>query len=128
MTRIWELILEVYTTNEDLWRLLDDQRKFHAAELIVSAWKRREKKLNMAKSSRPDIIVALEKHIMELKKGDVSSEAANAPAEVNMAETDPLSTAEYLDPGSFDPASVAELNFDDIDWSYWDGLDFAATI
>ena len=86
VTRIWELILEIYTACEDLWKLGDDQRKLHAAELIVTAWKRHEKTLNDVEHiARPHIITALEKRIKEFKKGDASNAASDAPKEVNGA-------------------------------------------
>ena len=58
-----------------------------------------------------------------MKKREIASDA---PKEVDTVEVARLPDATEVDLGVFDPSSVAELNFEEIDWSYWEGLDLAS--
>lgn len=121
--RFWDLLSDLYTANASLSELLEDRRKLHAARLVVAAWKARPNKSETDRSvPSPDLVANLEARLSEGSTGL----APNTKAE----EAEPKSAEEGLEPvtseslmAEQDFSAVFDLDFQDIDWSFWNSID-----
>ena len=126
--KIWNLPIDVYASNPGLSDLTEDPRKLHAAELMVAAWKIQERCLlgSRRDSGKPAPLAQLEIRLAEAKEQAEQPEQAR-PQQSVMANAElpmPQETgAVTVDDTDMDMNSVAELTFDDIDWSFWLGLE-----
>ncbi|KAL8868028.1 MAG: hypothetical protein Q9174_005263 [Haloplaca sp. 1 TL-2023] len=117
--RIWDLLSGLYTTNSTLFQFHEDRRISHAASLVSTAWKTCEKRSHTPK---PDFVTRLETQLeayrRQIKEGETEISTENLSAE---RPFEPL-TPETMGSGQ-DPNAMFDLNFQDIDWSFWSSID-----
>lgn len=121
--RMWDLLSELYSTNPTLSRLAEDRRRYHAAELIVAAWKARQSRSNSNQSlPKPDFVTHLETLLP-----DPSIDSAQKPNKTAAQLGDAAQHAEPVTPQSFlaeqDIDADFSLDFQDIDWAFWSSID-----
>lgn len=121
--RIWTLLSDLYAANTSLLELAEDRRKLHAAELIVAAWKTCQSKGTVGQSSlRPNFVINLENRLAEcLAKSTQRSSTKNGHEE-NPEGAVGLETPQSL-PVEQDASVLFDLDFQDIDWSFWNSID-----
>ncbi|KAL9109897.1 MAG: hypothetical protein Q9227_005420 [Pyrenula ochraceoflavens] len=112
--RIWGLLSDLYSTNSTLWELSEDRRKAQAAELVITAWKARQNKLDH-QLQKPDFVANLETRLAEhrllLQGGAVKQETNES-----VATSHSVLLGEEMD-------ALFNIDFQDIDWSFWSGID-----
>ncbi|KAK5999846.1 hypothetical protein QM012_004934 [Aureobasidium pullulans] len=106
--RIWDLLSDLYTYNKNLLELSEDRRKLHAAELIISAWKARH--TADASAPMPLCVTILQPLLNEHR---VAVESAQPEA---IGPLEPVMIEEDLN-------EILGLEFQDIDWSFWAGME-----
>ena len=118
--RIWDLLSDLYSANDSLSQLSEDRRRSHAAALLVAAWKSRIHKSSSEHSFQtPMFVVNLEKRLREAQMEAARTSGAGPPQQADThvsAEPELGMTLEGLNP-------VFELDFQDIDWSFWSSMD-----
>lgn len=120
---IWALLSDLYAANESLLELTDDRRRLHAAELIIKAWKAcRSKRTAKNIVSKPDFIGDLENRLVAcmshptepLTFEETDRDAQQEPIDLNGSKS-------FLDDEDFNV--LFNLDFADIDWSFWNSID-----
>ncbi|KAK9781353.1 hypothetical protein SCARD494_14126 [Seiridium cardinale] len=120
---IWDVLSDLYASNKSFLELTEDRRRLHAAELIVAAWKTCQSRGTLGRTlPRPDFVSNLEKQLVESVAASTQTSApkdtdANLPGEPAVLDTYPS----FLD--DQDGNGLLELNFQDIDWSFWNSFD-----
>jgi hypothetical protein len=116
---LWMLLSDVYAAHIDLLVLADDKRKFHAAELVVTAWNAHQSKTSGENLETPDFVVEIANKLAEYC---TSVEEGNAETQLNAGNYEapsPLSTDEIFAEGTFE----FDINLQDIDWGFWSSID-----
>ncbi|KAI4223716.1 MAG: hypothetical protein L6R36_005212 [Xanthoria steineri] len=116
--RIWALLSDIYAANPGLSDLSDDRRKSYAVELMTAAWRARESFL-LGTSTR-FAIAAAETHLPQPSREQSITSMPNKKLELAEdiscqglpEETNALS--------QLDLATIADIDFDAIDWSFWE--------
>ncbi|MCJ1435673.1 hypothetical protein MMC27_005048 [Xylographa pallens] len=141
--RLWELLSDVYAANSSLSELQEDRRKSYAVELMIIAWKAREKFLlerqqhqpgTYRPPQKPALIVDLENRLLEYM--EAGKPEGPIKRKIGEAETlNPMPAKRPVPPAGtqgremptdgiafsqFDLDIFAEINFDSIDWSFWE--------
>ena len=107
--RIWDLLSDLYTYNKNLHELSEDRRKFHAAELIVKAWKARQ---TADSSARTPLCVSILEPLLSAHRADVEHVQLQPVGQ----SLEPVMTDEDLN-------EILGLEFQDIDWGFWAGME-----
>lgn len=121
--RIWALLSDLYGANRSLLDLAEDRRKLHAGELIVAAWRTCQSKGAVGRSlSKPSFVSELEECLqscsIELNQTSNTGEV-NGP---DLVGRDGLDTSHsFL--ADVDESGLFSLDFEDIDWSFWNSID-----
>lgn len=120
---IWALLSDLYDTNNSLLELAGDRRRLHAAELIVAAWKACRSKGTMGRSlPKPSFVSKLEERLkkiaMEPAEAPVAGEVVEGKREGEMRLDMPSGVL-----GEEDFNFSLDLNFEDIDWAFWNNFD-----
>lgn len=119
----WDLLASVYACNTSLFELEDDRRRLHAAELVVAAWKTWQNKFGIGQQlTSPQFVINLEKELTSYR-AKVHRETTSGAA---LQQSTQQSIAP-ITPESFmteeDMNGVFDLDFQDIDWSFWNSMD-----
>lgn len=118
---VWDLLTDIYANNKELHDVIEDRRRYHAAELVIAAWKAWQNKPNPQQLIEdPSFIQGLEKELAKHRrksdkvagKSVVDSHATPAPAAITPHEA--LTQEDFT--------AVFDLDFQDIDWSFWDNV------
>lgn len=119
---VWDLLSEVYNTNRELHDVIEDRRRYHAAELVIAAWKAWQNKPSPLKLiENPTFVDGLEKELAKHRKksekaaGKTVAGASSSPAPPSITPHDALTQEDFT--------AVFDLDFQDIDWSFWDSID-----
>ena len=82
----------------------------HAAELIVAAWRTCSNKGTVGQMSKPDFVTTLENRLAECLGGreEDTARGLETPQTLQMEQ---------------DVNSYFEMDFEDIDWSFWNSID-----
>lgn len=117
--RIWDLLIQLYSLSLTLWQFADDHRRPHAAGMILHAWKvREEKHTGPLPLLKPHFLHQLETDLLTYQSRHPS--IANANPSQHRAETAKVeSSAEQPYPTEQDFNIPWDLDFQDIDWSFW---------
>lgn len=120
---IWNLISSTYAINKSFWELSEDQRKYQAAELVVTAWKTWQKRFGSSLDlSNPGFAEELERELIKQRRrmnGEIVSESTQQQGE-DLENT--LLTPESLGIEGILDADF-DMDFQDIDWSFWNGIE-----
>jgi hypothetical protein len=121
--QIWELLSELYLANPTLSQLSGDRRPFHAAELIVAAWKARQHKFSTSRSvDPPEFIINLENQLSRSQSDPALGPDAGQKQHVNTRPD--LTTAGFeAHPAEQEVDAAFGLDFQDIDCSFWSSID-----
>ena len=139
---IWALLSEVYGANPTLSELAEDRRKSYAAELITAAWRARDNILHgpqrdtAGAPQKPAFLVSLESKLNQITKaGNIER-----PTKRNLADTATLNSAatkkfvpatglqmpelpiENVIHDQLDLDAIGDIDFDVIDWSFWENI------
>ena len=118
---VWDLLTDIYANNRELHDVIEDRRRYHAAELVIAAWKAWQNKPNPQQLIEdPSFIQGLEKELAKHRrksdkvagKGVVDPPVTSAPAAIT--PHDALTQDDFT--------AVFDLDFQDIDWSFWDNV------
>ncbi|MCJ1379801.1 hypothetical protein MMC17_002904 [Xylographa soralifera] len=141
--RIWALLSDVYTANSSLSELQEDRRKSYVVELMIVAWRARENFLverqqhqlgTYRPPQKPAFLVDLENRLLKYieagkpegptkrKLGEVETRDPTpikklAPPAGTQGRDLPMDNTTF---SQFDLDTFAEVNFDAIDWSFWE--------
>ena len=123
---IWDLLTEIYENNKELHDVIEDRRRFHAAELVVAAWKAWQKRPNSPRlAQNPHFVAGLEKELARHQRK--SDKAAGKEKEAPEMPPPAAPTAANITPHEAltqeDFTAVFDLDFQDIDWSFWENMD-----
>jgi hypothetical protein len=112
---MWELISRVYDANTSLYQLSTNRRHLHAAELVLSASKARQMKSSPNDCPRtPEFVIKLEAHVA----GDAGKAAGGSTNPSPNITTDLSTDCRALEnDGPFD------LDFQEVDWGFWESID-----
>lgn len=121
--RIWSLLSELYSTNPGLSQLSSDRRRSYAAELIVRTWKARQNKLESnQRQPTPDFVTQLDAQLLEFR--------AEAPQKFSTEELQLDGVRQSGEDAALESFSadhdfnaIFNLDFQDIDWSFWSSID-----
>ena len=120
---IWGILSDLYASDPTLSQLSEDRRKSHAAKLVVAAWKVSQSKLDLSQYLiKPEFVTQLEAQLASCHIGlaqKPSTEVVQQDSGGQSAE--PLSTESLL--AGQDVNAVFDLNFEGIDWSFWNSID-----
>ena len=120
--QIWDLLSDLYSANSALSEFSDDRRTSHAASLVVAAWKARQSRLGNQYLSKPDFVGELEFLLSKHHTRPALGTHVNP-----LQPGNPEPTAAPVTPVSFrteqDSNAVFDLDFEDIDWSFWNSID-----
>lgn len=135
--QIWELLSEVYAANRGLSELSKDRRKAYAVELMVAAWKPRDKFL-FEQSQRDDgyhppkepaFLVALEVEVAKLKEADTTDQSKRKHDDAEIVDLPPvkksaisIDTQPQVVPMGDPAIGQFDFDFDDVDWSFWNAI------
>ncbi|KAJ9652813.1 hypothetical protein H2198_007943 [Neophaeococcomyces mojaviensis] len=121
--RIWDLLSDLYSTNSTLSQLADDRRKFHAAELVVAAWKARQNNPNLDQHlSKPEFVTHLETQFPECRTGLAQNSSAKVVQDGSAGQrVEPVTPDSFL--AEQDVDAVFDLDFQDIEWAFWSSID-----
>lgn len=138
--RIWTLLADLYSANLTLSDFAEDQRRIHAAELIVSAWKVRSSQLSSqgVVPNKPAFVLKLETNLVDYHTKLKTQKPANVPkatgTELPITPAATVSSISSQTPGIealesdtllydryFD--DLATIDFDQIDWTFWNSAD-----
>lgn len=120
--QIWDLLSELYGANSTLSQLSEDRRVSHAAGLVVAAWKTRQTKSTLGQCpSRPEFVSRLELKLEEHRSGNMQTGARTIQQGSAGQAAEPPTPESFL--GEHDLNAVFELEFQDIDWSFWSSID-----
>ena len=104
---------------------MDDPRKLYAAELMITAWKSRERSFGCRHyGDKPAPLAQLQMRLAKAKER--SEQPAQTRSQQSEAVAIELSVAQTMDDSvvkDIDMGDVGELSFDDIDWSFWLGFE-----
>lgn len=119
----WDLLASVYACNHTLLELSEDRRKLHAAELVVAAWKTWQNKFGVVGiSTPPQFVVNLEIELSSYR-AKVNQEIISGATTQQVAQQSVVP----ITPESFmteeDLNGVFDLDFQDIDWLYWNSME-----
>ncbi|MCJ1313113.1 hypothetical protein MMC25_006790 [Agyrium rufum] len=141
--RIWAVLADVYASNPSLSDLSDDRRKAYAVELMTVAWRAREGFLldrpkrqpnTYHASSKPAFLVDLEVKLSSLV-GAVNTDTTSKRmlCDVETMDATPIKKSRPEDPfpnlepnyenialSQLDLDTIAEIDFDAIDWKFWE--------
>lgn len=121
--RIWSLLSDLYAANTSLLELTEDRRRLHAAELIVAAWKTCQSKGTVGQSSlKPELVMTLESRLAECLNMSAQRSSAKNGHKDNTGEATGLEIPQSL-PVEQDATGLFDLDFQDIDWSFWNSID-----
>lgn len=121
--RIWTLLAEIYSSFPSLVELSEDRRSAQAAELVVSAWKAyKAKPSSNHYPTQPDLVMDLEARLEKCR----TESTRNGPTDDRLARHDVLGEAspnhsDIMPDSSLNP--MYDLEFQDIDWLFWESLD-----
>ena len=140
--KIWALLSDVYTVNSSLLELDEDRRKSYAAELTLAAWKAREDFLTRRQRRQPDtfrplqrptFIAELENKLSDfIRLGNPLGPNKRKPDQAELLDTAPTKrsvpttgTQGFESSGDnllsqLDLDTIAYIDFDNIDWSFWE--------
>ena len=120
--RIWALLSDLYAANTSLFELTQNRRRLHAAELIVAAWRTCQSKGTVGHSSaKPEFVSRLKSRLAECTtESTVASNAKNEHEgpEGRMEPNNPQGL-----PPDQDVDTLFDLDFQDIDWAFWNSID-----
>lgn len=120
---MWDLLASVYACNASLYDLEEDRRKLHAAELVIAAWKTWQHKFGVNQTLTPPHFVADLEDILASHRTRANKEMKTNPA-LQQADQQGIMS---LTPESFlaeeDLNGTFDLDFQDIDWSFWNSMD-----
>ena len=128
--RIWGLLSDLYAANYSLSELVEDRRKSYAIELMILAWRAREI------AQKPAFLVKLENRLLKYTGGiNFEGPSKRHRDEVETYESTPSKRLvpvigmqgrklpeENVALGQHDLDAIAEIDFDAIDWSFWDSI------
>ena len=140
---LWELLSNVYAADSGLLELQEDRRKSYVVELMTVAWKAREKFLVERQQhqqnifgppQKPAFLIDLENRLLKYneagkleepnkRKLDEAEMLDSTPAKKPVPPADtqgrdlPMDNMTF---SQFDPDTFAEIDFDTIDWSFWE--------
>jgi len=121
--RMWALLSELYATMTSLFELTEDRRRLHAADLVVAAWRTCQSKGTVGPlSATPDFVSSLERRLKECRTeptldDGIQDEHENG-AGISGRPNNPLN---FL--SEQDAESLFDLDFQDIDWAFWNSID-----
>lgn len=141
--RIWGLLSDIYAANPSLRELQEDRRRSHAVELLLVAWRARENFLFERQQRQQDMYRPVQKpaFLDDLENRLLTFIEAGRPEgpskrKLGEAETSNSTPAKKPVPAAgiqasdlpvdntvlsqLDLDAIAELDFDAIDWSFWD--------
>ncbi|MCJ1284842.1 hypothetical protein MMC26_004179 [Xylographa opegraphella] len=141
--KLWELLSDVYAADPSLLELQEDRRKSYVVELMTVAWKARENFLAERQQhpqntyrppQKPAFLVDLENRLLNYieagksegsskRKLDEAETLGSTPAKKPMPPLDTQARDVLMDNMSsseFDPDTFAEIDYDAIDWSFWE--------
>ncbi|KAL8968213.1 MAG: hypothetical protein Q9183_002569 [Haloplaca sp. 2 TL-2023] len=122
--RIWDLLSALYSINLTLSQFHEDRRISHAAELVSIAWRTCERRSHtIGASPKPDFVMRLETQL-EAYRRQMKQGESEVPTE-NLSSADRTfwpSTPETMGSGQ-DANAMFDLDFQDIDWSFWSSID-----
>lgn len=115
---VWDLLSDVYASNKELHEVAEDRRRFHAAELVVAAWKSWQNKPGSQRLiENPAFVDGLEKELARHRKksekvvGKDVIDSPSMPAQTFTTQSETLTEEDFT--------AVFDLDFQDIDWSFW---------
>lgn len=114
----WDLLAKLYSVNCTLSDLPGDRRRHHAAELIVAAWKTSVQKFGHHDSQTPNFVVDLKRALGVYRTAENQSHSGGLVQQQYAQEAGIPATPESFAPEN-DFNAVFDLDFQDIDWSYW---------
>ena len=117
--RIWDLLSELYTNNLNLSQLSEDKRKFHAAELVVAAWRARQNQSSF--SLKPAFVNELERRLTACKTSTVQTSSASIPAQEVEQLPGPNTPESFF--AEQDLNAILGLDLPDIDWAFWGNME-----
>ena len=130
----WTMLSDLYAANQGLFDLIGDRRKSYAAELMLMAWRARQNNLSEQRSEKPSFLSELERRLIdyhetanpggrskrkldEIENPDPTQAKKPVPSAGTQDQSLPASDTAF-DQIDFD--SVADMDFDAIDWSFWE--------
>ncbi|KAL8951918.1 MAG: hypothetical protein Q9222_002137 [Ikaeria aurantiellina] len=140
--RIWSVLSDLYAANHSLSELPGDRRKSYVVELLIKAWKARERYLSenqhnpFQQPQQPTFLLNLERKLSQ--HSEASKAEGPSKRKLGEAETPDLTPVKkpvpaagiqngnlQVDdgaPSSLDLDPFADFNFDAIDWSFWESV------
>lgn len=119
--KMWDLLSNTYANNSNLWELWEDRRKYQAAELVVIAWRTWQKRFGIALHlSNPSFVEDLERELVKQRQ-KTNEETFYDPLQPH-TEVTPL-TPDTVGAVEGDVDAVFDVDFQDIDWSFWSSID-----
>jgi hypothetical protein len=98
-----------------LCQLSTDRRRLHAAELVLSAWRTRQVKSNLSPCPLTPAFVTN----IETKVADLTRNASNEAPALSPPKVDPELPNDFR---SLDNDDLFDLDFQDVDWGFWDSI------
>jgi len=120
---VWDLLSSLYSTNMALLQLSEDRRKSHAAELVILAWKTHQNQAGPdALLSKPQFIGLLETRLQECRASVMQESVVDGVQQGGAGwGREPTSAVSVMT--EQDPNTFFELDFQEIDWSFWGSID-----
>lgn len=119
---VWDLLTDVYANNKELHEVIEDRRRFHAAELVIAAWKAWQNRPNSPKLiENPSFVEGLEKELARHRKKSDKAAGKTVADTPPVATTTPMTPHDALTQEDF--TAIFDIDFQDIDWSFWDNVD-----
>jgi hypothetical protein len=120
--RIWELMTDLYACHEALFQLAEDRRRKEAATHIVKAWKARASKWQAGTCPpKPEFVKKLEARLADMQKAAPSIPSTSTVQ--NNGEYQISQPSAPVAPAGVDFSDIFELDFENIDWSFWASID-----
>lgn len=116
---LWDLLACVYEANANLLELLEDRRKFHAAELIVAAWNALRSRCASQRLEQPKFLVQLEQRLATCRIR-VDQDAPQASQRGSDDQIHAPRVPERME-GPFE--IDFDMDLEDIDWAFWNSID-----
>ena len=123
-TDLWDLLATVYEINPLLFELVEDRRKFYAAELVIAAWNYWKKKFNAdMEVTQPAFVSELHQRLAShTKNADAPRQSYPlAHDEEIAADASTLAMDGFLTEADF--SAVFDMDVPEIDWSFWNSMD-----
>ena len=122
--RIWGVLTELYVVNSSLSDVGEDRRRLHAAELIVAAWKTCQSRGTVdPPPAKLELVANLERKLAEYTAESTVPTNIGATEESEVGDFTGMETPRSLAPLEQDANALFDLDFEDIDWSFWNSID-----